>query len=385
MVHVVYRFAVGGLENGVANLINRMDPRAYRHAIVVLTEITDFRQRILRNDVDFFALNKAGGHTATLYPQIFRLFRHLGPAIVHTRNLAALETLVPAWAARVKVRIHGEHGRDQADPDGENLKYQLIRRIYRPFVRKYVALSRNLEDYLQQKIGVPQERIEQIYNGVDTDRFHPSTETRTPIPGSPFQSPDLWIVGTVGRMDHVKDQTNLARAFVSAVKSSPDTAHRLRLVVVGDGPLREEVASILDQAGVSRMAWLPGERNDVPDVMRGLDCFVLPSIGEGISNTILEAMATGLPVIATRVGGNGELVNEEISGTIVPARDSRALSTAILRYFRRPNLAYHHGAAGSALVRRRFSLDAMVSRYQSLYDHSLGFSHPGGSKRIGFV
>lgn len=385
VVHVVYRFAVGGLENGVANLVNRMDPSTYRHAIVALTGITNFRQRIARDDVEFFALNKAPGHATRLYPQIYHLFRRLGPAIVHTRNLAALEVLVPAWAARVAVRIHGEHGRELADPDGESLKHQLIRRIYRPFVTKYVALSRNLESYLQRKVGVPPERIEQIYNGVDTDRFRMTTGARAPIPDSPFQSPDLWIVGTVGRMDHVKHQTNLARAFVSAVKSSPDTAHRLRLVMVGDGPLRQEVKAILDQGGVSSLAWLPGERNDVAEVMRGLDCFVLPSIAEGISNTILEAMASGLPVIATHVGGNGELVDEGTSGMLVPARDSEALSAAILRYFRRPVLGHRHGASGRALVERRFSLDAMVNRYQSLYDQCLGTTRPEANNLVGFA
>ncbi len=110
VAHVMYRFDVGGLENGVVNLINHMPREAYRHAVISLTEITDFRKRIVRDDVEFIALDKSPGHALWIYPRLFRLFRTLRPAIVHTRNLGALELVVPAWAAGVPVRIHGEQG-----------------------------------------------------------------------------------------------------------------------------------------------------------------------------------------------------------------------------------------------------------------------------------
>src|SRR5437773_120523 len=141
VAHVVYRFDVGGLENGVVNLINHMPASAYRHAIISLTEITDFRARIERDDVDFFALNKQPGHGYALFPRMFRLLRELRPAILHTRNLAALEMAAPGWAAGVRVRIHGEHGRDVGDLVGANYPHLLARRLYRPFVSRYVALS----------------------------------------------------------------------------------------------------------------------------------------------------------------------------------------------------------------------------------------------------
>src|SRR5690349_18085479 len=107
IAHVIYRFDVGGLENGLVNLINRMPEHTYRHAIIALTEITAFRKRILRDDVQFFALHKSPGHAVPLYPKLFRLLRQLKPAIVHTRNLAALEMTIPAWAAGVGARVHG--------------------------------------------------------------------------------------------------------------------------------------------------------------------------------------------------------------------------------------------------------------------------------------
>jgi len=367
IVHVVYRFAVGGLENGLVNLVNRLPADAWRHVIVSLTNIdAQFARRIRRQDVEIVALGKASGHAFPLYPALYRLFRKYRPAIVHTRNLAALEATVPAWAAGVAARVHGEHGRDSEDPDGRNLRRQRIRRIFRPVVTRYVALSPDLEQYLERDVGVRGDRIEQIFNGVDTQHFQPAPR-RIPIPGCPFGDDDHYLIGTVGRMDTVKDQTNLAVAFVRAVEQNAKARRRLRLVMVGDGPLRGDVDVILREAGVRDLAWLAGERQDVPDVMHGLDCFILPSLAEGVSNTILEAMACGLPVVATRVGANPELVAEGKSGLLVPAGNSDALAGAILAMLGDPAGAAIQGGAGRVRVEQRFSLERMVERYHALY------------------
>jgi sugar transferase (PEP-CTERM/EpsH1 system associated) len=371
VAHVLLRFDTGGLENGVVNLINNMAPDAYRHAVIALTQITDFRQRIKRDDVGFFALDKPPGQTARIYPRLTRLFRQLRPAVVHSRNLAALETQVPAWFAGVPVRIHGEHGRDVGDLDGSNVKYRWVRRIYRPFVSRYVALSRDLERYLVDAVGIPQRRISQIYNGVDISRFSAREGDTRQVPGCPFTGSGYWIVGTVGRMQEVKDQCNLARAFVHALHIAPELRERARLVLVGDGPLRAKALSILEAGNAADLAWLPGERDDVPVILGGLDCFVLPSLAEGISNTILEAMACGLPVIATAVGGNPELLDPGVTGELVPAADPESLGNAIVRHARDPAMARARGRAGRSRVEQHFSLDAMTSAYHGLYDRML--------------
>jgi sugar transferase (PEP-CTERM/EpsH1 system associated) len=375
IAHVLYSFSVGGLENGVVNLINRIPRDAYRHVVIALAGITDFRLRVARDDVEFIALNKRPGHSFHLYPRLYRLFRDLRPAIVHTRNLAALEATVPAWAAGVSARIHGEHGRDVGDLDGSSRRYQLVRRIYRPFVTDYIALSRDLEAYLTTRIGVAADRVAQIYNGVDATSFRPPANGREPIADLPFRDPALWVVGTVGRLQAVKDQVGLVRAFIRALELAPPQRKRMRLVVVGDGPLYAEARSLLREAGVSDLAWLPGERDDIAAILRGLDCFVLPSLAEGISNTILEAMATGLPVIATDVGGNPELVTAGVTGELVPPADAEALAHRILFYGRHPDAARAAGRAGRARVEREFSLDRMVQRYLQLYDRVAPAQH----------
>lgn len=372
ILHVVYRFAVGGLENGVVNLINRLPHERWRHAVVALTDVSDtFRQRVRRDDVQYVALGKPPGHGYRVYPQLFRLCRRLRPAIVHTRNLAALEAVVPAWAAGVPVRIHGEHGRDVTDLDGTNRKYQRVRRLYRPFVHHYVALSRDLEAYLLERIGVPRARVTHIYNGVDADRFRALPSGRSPLPGSPFNDPRLFVIGTVGRLEAVKDQMNLARALELVLAQAPQAAERLRWVVVGDGPQRAALEQAVRAAGAEALVWFAGERSDVADVLRALDCFVLPSLAEGISNTLLEAMATALPVIATRVGANADLMDDGRAGQLVPRGDPQALAGAILAYLADPAAVRRDGAAGRQIVERRFSLERMIDAYGALYSRLL--------------
>jgi sugar transferase (PEP-CTERM/EpsH1 system associated) len=374
VAHVVYRFAVGGLENGVVNLVNRLPHDRWRHVVVSLTTVDPaFARRILRPDVECIALHKPPGQGWRMWPQLYRVFRELRPAVVHTRNLAALEAQVPAWAAGVGARVHGEHGRDVDDLHGTSRRHVWMRRAYRPFVHRYVALSRDLAGYLQGPVRVPHQRVAQIFNGVDTDRFAPAAAGRAQIAGSPFHhDTGGWLLGTVGRMQTVKAQPLLVRAFLRALDLAPHLRGRLRLVLVGDGPLRAECEQLLARAGATPLAWVAGERADVPDVMRGLDCFVLPSLAEGISNTILEAMSGGLPVIATDVGGNADLVADGDTGLVVPAGDVEALALGIVRMARDPAAARAMGRAGRERVLQRFSLQAMLDAYEALYREVLG-------------
>jgi sugar transferase (PEP-CTERM/EpsH1 system associated) len=372
IAHVVYRFDTGGLENGVVNLINNMPIEKYRHVVIALTDITDFKKRIVRNDVGFYELHKRPGHIFQIYPKLISVFRELHPDIVHSRNLAALEVLIPAWISGVKIRVHGEHGRDVGDLNGDNKKFQWIRRFYSSFVTHYLALSRDLYDYLVGKIKISPNFVTQVYNGVDFSRFSPSGNICDELMADfPFVPSTHWIIGTVGRMQVVKDQPTLARAFVRAMEIAPELKAYARLVMVGDGALREECQSILSEAHLSELAWLPGSRDDVPSLMRCFKCFVLPSLAEGISNTVLEAMATGLPVVATDVGGNRDLVVDGVTGVLVTVGDVEGIAQQMVRLARSPAMAADMGRLGRQVVEDKFSLQAMVNVYQGLYDSLL--------------
>ncbi|WP_297529803.1 TIGR03088 family PEP-CTERM/XrtA system glycosyltransferase [Thiohalobacter sp.] len=369
MVHVIYRLQVGGLENGLVNLVNQMPRDRYRHAIVSLTDVTEFRQRIRRDDVDVIALHKVPGQDWGLYPRLWRLFRRLRPRIVHSRNLAALEAQVPAWLAGVPCRIHGEHGWDVTDLDGS--RYRRLKRLLRPFVGHYIALSGQIEGYLREQIGVPPHRLTRIINGVDTGRFRPDGPAAA-LPEA-FAGSDLVRIGTVGRLEAVKDQGTLLAAFIRLRDLEPGAFRRLRLILVGEGSLRPALEARAEAAGVADQVWFAGARDDIPQLLRTLDLFVLPSRAEGISNTIMEAMASALPVVATHVGGNGELVRDGETGRLVPAQDPEAMARA-LHAFRDATVRRRMGAAGRARAEAAFSLAVMVNRYLEVYDRQCGAS-----------
>ncbi|MBS0312143.1 MAG: TIGR03088 family PEP-CTERM/XrtA system glycosyltransferase, partial [Proteobacteria bacterium] len=298
----------------------------------------------------------------------------LKPDLVHTRNLAALEAQFVAAAAGVHATVHGEHGRDVFDLHGRNWKYNLLRRAARAFVSNYIAVSRDLESWLRQTVGVSPSKLHQIYNGVDSVKFHPRAGARPAVLPPGFADADSTVFGSVGRMVEVKDYPMLTRAFIQALRQSPELAVEARLVIVGDGSARAACMELLAEAGMAHLAWLPGERHDIAALMQAFDVFVLPSKNEGISNTILEALASGLPVVATAVGGNVELVEDGVTGRLVPAGDAENMAQALLGYLGGPEAPARIARQGGNARRQaeqRYSIPAMAEAYAAVYDRTL--------------
>ncbi len=370
IAHILYRFAIGGLENGVVNLINRIPQDRYRHVIISLTDSTDFKQRIKRENVEVYCLNKKPGHDIGLYWRLWKLLRKLQPDITHTRNLAALEMVVVTLLAGVKHRVHSEHGWGMSDVNGTNRKYQLLRKGMSYFTHRYIGLSKHIVNYLHNSAGISANKLTQIYNGVDADKFSNDRFNQTTIPNIPvnFVNKETIVIGTVGRMEPVKDQVTLAEAFIHLVDTCEDNKNHLRLMMIGDGDLRAVAQSKLDDAGLTDQVWLPGSLNNVPELMNLMDIFVLPSRNEGISNTILEAMASGLPVVATNVGGNPELVVEGETGRLVEAERPDLMMLALKEYVDDSTNRKSHGQAATSLINEKFRIEHMVNSYMSVYD-----------------
>jgi sugar transferase (PEP-CTERM/EpsH1 system associated) len=364
VAHVVFRFDVGGLENGVVNLINRMPADEFRHVVIALTRSTDFARRIRRDDVEVHALDKQPGKDPAAYLRLYRLLRRLRPDVVHTRNLGTLDCQVVAALARVPLRIHGEHGWDIHDPDGTNRKYRALRRAMNRFVHRFVTVSRDLERYLVETVGIPAAKVQRICNGVDTELFHPLS---APDPGP--VAPARVVVGSVTRFEPIKDPLNLVQAFITARRtlSARRGAPDLRLAMLGDGPLREPALEALRAAGEAPHADLPGARADVAASLRQWQLYALGSRREGISNTVLEAMASGLPVVASATGGNLELVDDGVTGKLVPPEDPQAMADALVTYATDVALRQRHAAAARARAEQRYSLAGMIAAYRDLY------------------
>lgn len=372
---MIHALRMGGMENGLVNLINRLPAHEFSHAVLCAEDHDGFRDRIRRDDVEVVALHRSRIGAMAMRRQIVRYLKQRRPAILHSRNLSGLDALAPAWWAGVPVRIHSEHGWDADNLRGERLKPLLLRRLHAPLVHHYVAVSADLQRFLVERVGVAPARVSHICNGVDTDRFRPAAEGEPPAAPAGLGDPGLWCVGAVGRVQAVKDQATLLRAAARLLEQAPALRPRLRVAVVGDGPLLGDLRALGAQLGIQENLLLPGASGDVPAWMRRLDVFVLPSLNEGISNTLLEAMACGVPVLATAVGGNPELVTEGVDGGLFTPGDVEWLAERLLAYAHDPALCRLHGAAARRSALDRFSLEAMVSGYRALY-HNLMHSGP---------
>jgi len=364
--HIIYRLDIGGLENGLVNLINNLPAERYQHAIICLTYATEFKYRIQRQDVKIIEIFKKEGKDLHAYIRVWHAIRALNPDIVHTRNIASLDMIISGIFANVSRFVHSEHGLDIAEITGKHYKYNLMRRISNLVVSHYIAVSRDLADWLKQEIHIPTNKVSLIYNGVNTKLFKSGPIYCELLPDD-FKLGEKVLIGTIGRLQPIKDQATLAKAFVILLNKHPQFRDKLRLIIVGDGNMRSEIQQILKNGGVENFVWFSGFITNTVDLYRSIDLFVLPSRREGISNTILEAMSTGLPVVATSVGGNTEIVQDNVTGRIVSAENPNEMAEVLLEYIKNPNLIKIHGEAGRQLVKNKFSLEIMLQKYDQIY------------------
>jgi sugar transferase (PEP-CTERM/EpsH1 system associated) len=356
VVHLIYRLDFGGLENMLVQRLNRMPAGAYRHAVVALTDITDFANKI-----------KQPGSSPGTHVALWKLLRQLKPAVLHTYNLSAIEYAPAALLAGVPVRINGAHGREVSDPDGLNPRHNMLRRLMLPFYDCCYGNSADLVAWNRKIIGVPDHKSRLLGNGIDTDKFQPGSRDAL-LQASGFQA-DSIVFGTVGRVQSVKDHASLVDALLLLRQTLPEQASRLRLVVIGDGPQLVALRDKVGANGLQDSVWLPGARNDVAALLGGFDVFAMSSLAEGTPGSALEAMACGLPVVGTRVGGLPEVIEEGVTGQLVPPANPAAMAAALAAYISNPSLARAHGAAGRQRVLRLYNMTAMVAAYQALYDN----------------
>ena len=361
VLHVLHTFSAGGLENGVVNIINH-SPDHVIHELCFLSSAGEFLARLERRVV-YHELHKRDGNDVRTLLRLRQLFQRRDIDIVHTRNWAAFDGVLAACFTRRPILVHGEHGRDVTDPEGLVKRRNIARRALAFRTRRFVAVSRNLYDWLHATVRVPEAKLVFIPNGVDTERFQPKRQNS--LRRELGIGEDEFVVGTVGRLDPVKNHECLIDAIRDLNVSG---SQKVRLVIVGDGPRRSHLERMLESFPFSPKPLLIGFRPDVENVYAAFDVFVLPSFAEGMSNTLLEAMACGLPVVCTAVGGNVELVEDCKRGTLIPSDDKLALANALLEYARSPERRVTDGANARSFVVDHFSLQRMVDQYVRLYE-----------------
>jgi len=355
-MHVVYSLEPGGMEFGVVKLVNGLD-RSRVYSSVCATTPGGRLRSLIAAHVPVFEMGRRRGNDPRLVWQLFRLFRRERPHVVHTHAWGTLvEGLAAARLARVPVVVHGEHGTLQL-----RAHQRSVQRVGWTLADQVLSVSSRLAARMAAETRFPVNRVQTIRNGVDLSRFgHLSrTEARRVL----GLADDELVVGTVGRLVPVKDHVSLLRAMAHlAGRHVPAT-----LLVAGDGPLRADLEALAGKLGISGSVRLLGHRPDIEVVLAALDVFVLSSTSEGLSNTILEAMASGVPVVATRVGGADELVDDGVTGVLVPAREPESIAAAVEILARDTPRRVEMGARARQRAGTEFGLPAMVGHYETLY------------------
>ncbi|MGM0609113.1 MAG: glycosyltransferase, partial [Candidatus Muiribacteriota bacterium] len=315
----------------------------------------------LKKEVKVYELNKKQGNSLFFYYKLFKIIKKASPDIIHTRNLAGIDGIIAAKLAGEKKIIHSEHGWPSDDPLGKNFKRILIRWIVSFFVKNYIAVSADLAKWLNQKCYITKEKISVIINGVDTNKFNKSLVCDRKK--FSFIEKDTLVLGSVGRLDKIKNFDLLIFAFYMLAKNNS----HIKLVIAGNGAERNYLKKIVKKLSLDNKVFFTGEVKEIQNIYKLMDIFILPSKNEGISNTILEAMSSGLPVITTRVGGNEELIEDGKQGFLIKPDSMYDICKAVQKYIDNTDLISNHGKNARKKAVKDFALDKMVLKYTSLY------------------
>ncbi|MHA2032160.1 MAG: glycosyltransferase [Candidatus Kariarchaeaceae archaeon] len=362
VMHLIHQLGTGGAENGIINLLNHINKEFFETSICAFvgngTQTARLDQRVIR----LFELDKRAGNDFTLPIRLWRLCRKWRPHILHTHAWGTLcEGIIGARLARIPVVIHGEHGTIQ-----QKAANICVQRMFWNFTNQILTVSKAHKENLTKTIGYPPSRIKVIINGVDTKRFSNVKKSESIRDFLGITEKDI-VIGIVGRLVPVKNQKMLIKAFAILARRYLN----VKLILVGDGPLKNELFQLAASLGVSSRVMFLGRRSDIPEILQSMDIFVLTSISEGMSNTILEAMSSRLPVVASDVGGNSEIVKKDVTGFLVPSNNKNALVDALKILIENPVKRNEMGVAGRKLIEMHFSLETMVENYENLYKDCL--------------
>lgn len=355
VLHILLSLDPGGLENGVVNVINGLDPEIFFSSVCCLQHSGEFANRI-RVAANIFQMDHTKGKNFFLPIRLARRIRRLRPDIVHTRNPESFfYGFLAAKLAGVKTIVHSEHGRSFP----EKPLRRLVQRFFSVYTDHIFAVSKELRHAVIEHISIPPSKIDVIYNGVDRGRFESGDRA---FIRQQFGIKEEIIIGSVGRLAAIKNYGLLIEA-IARLRDQHDVA----LVFIGDGPESERLQALARDFDLSDRVYFLGHQNNVPELMAGLDIFVLPSINEGMSNTLIEAGAAGLCCVASAVGGNPEVVRDGLDGFLFPSGNVDALANHLAALCKDRALRERLAQSGRDHVQSMFGLDVMIGQYEQLY------------------
>jgi glycosyltransferase involved in cell wall biosynthesis len=355
IVHVLSSFGMGGQERLALDLATIQHQRGHRVSVISLAPAPDgpLAGEFAKAGVHVDRVAKRPGFDLTLPPRLSLAFRQRGADIVHTHNPQPL--IYSAAAARLvgAVAIHTKHG---VNPGSRGQKW--LRRSAARLVSAFVAVSDITAEQARAQRDCPPARLRVIPNGIRLDKFSPDPALRAAVRAE-LGLGTSWVIGTVGRLDEYKNHLMLIRAM------APHLHADTKIVIVGDGPMRGALAQAVAQLPDPSAVILTGQRMDVPRLLPAFDVFTLPSSTEGLPLVVPEAMAAGLPVVATAVGGLPNVLDHGVTGLLTPVEEL-PLAEALLS-LRDPVRARAMGQAARKDALARFGAERMVDDYEKLY------------------
>lgn len=356
VLQVVLSLTPGGTERLVIETVRRLRLR-HPMAVCCLDDEGAWAEELRKDGIQVVSLGRRPGFHPLLGREIAAAARRLDARVLHCHHYSPFiyGCLARAFNPRLRV-LFTEHGRFAEGPP--SAKRRLANAVFSRVPHRVCVVSADLERHMAAE-GFRKHAIEIVANGVEPGAV-PDRAARHDARALLGLDDDAFVVGTVGRLDPVKDLPTLITAFRQFSAARP----LARLVIVGDGSLRTELQHLASGSAAIQFA---GHRSDARHLVAAFDAYVSSSIFEGMSLTILEAMAAGRPVVATRVGGTPEIVVDGETGILVQPRDPAGLAQALLRLSSDPSGARAMGLAGRARVCERFTLERMVNHYAAAY------------------
>jgi glycosyltransferase involved in cell wall biosynthesis len=359
VAHVVVSMDVGGLERNVVNQVREADRLGQQVNVVCLERPGTLAERVEELGGRIHCMNKPPGLKLGLIARLRGELQCLRPDVVHTHQVVGL--FYAATAARlagVPLVVHTEHGKHYAGRRNN----AILGWLGGHHVSRFYCLSQDMADEAIAARVVPRRKIRVIDNGVDMTRFRDAgnpAALRAAL-GIPTNAP---VIGTAGRLTEIKRQDMLIRSFARLKQRFPEA----RLVLVGDGPLRDELGRLAQELGVADAVHFAGYTTDPQYYHHMFDIFALTSRSEGVPQALIEAGVAGRPVIATRVGGIPEMIVDGESGLLIDPGDVDALTEGLCRLVSDPGLARRLGEAARVSVEARFDVARMADEYHHDY------------------
>ncbi len=377
VLHLIETSDPDGAERMMVHLATRLGPEYRSEAALIRNGWLGSALRSQGIPVTMLRYESRGSF-ANLYDlatlrDLLTLIRERHVAILHTHEFF-MNTLGLIASRLTGVPVVATVHERNYYPD--RLRRRVAYRLFGRFAQQMVTVSEGLRDLLTERIGIPPDRIRVVPNGVTIDEI-PSQETVLGLRQSLGFNQQSLLVGTVGRLHPKKGHKYLIEGAVHVVRRFPGVV----FLIVGGGELHDELEAQARALGVAPYFRFLGHREDVRDLLPLLDIFVLPSLSEGMPLALLEAMAAGIPPVATRIGGVNEVVEDGKTALIVPPKDTRALADSIITLLEDRPLAQEMGEAARQVATRRFSVGRMVEDYKEIYTGLIGKSGAVGVQR----